>query len=196
MPRKFSWNNNFKQFKIKIMKKLIIYSVVAISIFLNTDLNAQNANTKPIPSMKQLWTLEQVKAMAKKYNYQDSISEKKNNLLLYMTKEQIEEHLSSEFNIKEYRKEMNTYLANTKNVKNYDDFLKLINSLPRVKKQLVKLEGGEASFEKKINDAKQYKWRIYRNPEGALSFFRADTKIITSELKNGKRIDNLPQSKN
>jgi hypothetical protein len=170
------------------MKK--VFNVLCTCFFLFIFLSlaeAQKVAGKP----KQMYTLVEVKEMAKKYNLQDSITSTKRFFLLYFDKNGIEKYLQEESKAIRAKVELLTYLEKTKYVRTFDDDVNLINSLPIIREGIVKSRGGEFQHQLYIRDARKFKWRIYRNEKGALSFERADEPILEHELKWGKRIDNL-----
>ena len=150
---------------------------------------AQKISEKP----KQLWTLQQVKEMAKKYNLQDSITPSNRFFLIYVDKKSIDTYLKEESEAVKAKVELMTYLDKTKYVRTYEDYVNLVNALPTIREGIVAMHGGEFKHQIYIRDARKYKWRIYRKAQGALSFERADLPVSENELKWGKRIDNLPK---
>jgi hypothetical protein len=170
----------------KSLNQFCILFILLISSFLA---EAQKIAQKP----KQLWTIEQVKEMAKKYNLQDSITSTKRFFLIYVNKDDIEKYLREESKAIRAKAELYTYLEKTKYVRTFDDDVNLINSLPTVRETIVASRGGEFKHQLYIRDARKFKWRIYRSEKGALSFERADEPISEDELKWGKRLDTLPK---
>ena len=164
----------------------ILYTCL-LSLLSLSVVQAQKVVEKP----KQLWTLSQVKQMAIKYNLQDSITASKRFFLLYFDKNGIEKYLQEESKAIRAKAELLMYLDKTKYVKTFDDDVNLINSLPTIREGIVKSRGGEFQHQLYIRDARKFKWRIYRNEKGALSFERADEPISEYESKWGKRIDTL-----
>ena len=174
------------------MKKNIKFYAIFIFLFaFSLVLVSQNT---PIKEPKQLWTIEEVKDMAKKYNFQDSISSTKRNFLVYLDKKGIEKHFMDEVKVRQHRNEMKTYLEKTKYVRTFDDDNNLLNSYPTVRAQTVKGRGGEIKHLEYIKAARKYQWRIYRNSIGGLAFYRADQPVMKSESDWGQRIDNLPKT--
>jgi hypothetical protein len=145
---------------------------------------------------KKLWTLKEVKEIAKKYGMEDYVSETKNTALLYDKKEDIERYFQLESQTLKATKEFKECSEKTMYVRTYDDYLKLIEQYPTVKAQVEKTHGGKESFVKYNELAKKEKWRIYRNASGGLSFQNAALPIEPQELQWGKRVDNLPKSAN
>ena len=174
-----------------IMKNLINLSTLFfITLFFHVDANAQDT----LPTLKQLWTLEEVKEMAKKYNFQDSIGSGKNTLLLYIDKRGIEKYFQQQAKAIQIHNEFKAYLSKTINVRNFEDLEILLNSFPNVKDAVVKSHGSENNYNKYMSEVYCYCWRIYRNKDGGLAFFRADEEITEHELNCGQRIDNLPKT--
>jgi predicted RND superfamily exporter protein len=144
---------------------------------------------------KKLWTVEQVKLIAKKYGMEEHISDKRNTALLYYKKEDIENYFQKQSEVLQRNKEFKEYLEKTKTVRNYDDYLKLVGQYPMLKAQLEKSQGGKIEYEKYNAAAKKEKWRIYRNTAGGLSFKNAALPVEGEELKWGKRVDDLTWEK-
>jgi hypothetical protein len=148
---------------------------------------AQKISEKP----KQLWTLEQVKEMAKKYNLQDSITTTKRFFLVYVNKQFIDKYLQDEAKAIRAKAELRIYLEKTKSVRTYEDYTNLVNSLPTIREGIVSMHGGEFKHQIYVRDALKFKWRIYRKDQGALSFERADLPFSEDELSWGVRLDTL-----
>ena len=166
-------------------------------IFLPILSYSQDSPKQKEPKLKQLWTLSEVKEMAKKYNLQDSISLKKNSLLLYTKRSSIEKHFQQEAKMIQIHNEFRAYLAQTINVRNFEDYEILLDSFPNVKEAIVKSHGGQQAFNKYMQEACIFTWRIYRNKDGGLGFYRADLALDEEETeyaKNCQRIDNLPKT--
>ncbi len=143
---------------------------------------------------EDLWTVEQVKQMAAKYNLQDSISATKNTLLLTMKKEEIEQYFQK---VDKFRQETIVYKsfqAKTKLVRSYEDYFKLVESMPLIKDDVVQNLGGTEKYERYKKEVSKDKWRIYRDQAGNLRFFKASTVIKPAELKMGQRLDNLQKN--
>lgn len=178
---------------LKLIMTSLINLPILFSIVLLFPLSANAQDT--LPKLKQLWTLEEVKEMAKKYNLQDSVGPKKNNFLLYTKRRSIEKYFQQVTKDIQMREEFKAYLAKTKNVRTYEEFENLLNSFPNVKAVLVESQGGEDNYKKYMKESRNYTWRIYRNKDGGLAFFRADEAITEGEFQCGQRIDNLPKTK-
>ena len=176
------------------MKKANKYFCIIIITLLPIFSYSQNSPNQQLPSkLEQLWTINQVKDMSKKYNLQDSVVLKRYSFLLYTSKENMEKYFHREAKAIQLNAEFSAYLSKTKYVRNHDDYEKLLNFFPNVKTDIVKSYGGEQGFNEYVKEARKYKWRIYRNPKGGLGFWRSDTNITQEELKFGKRVDNLPK---
>ena len=176
------------------MKKTSKFILVILTLcFLQKNVIGQN--NKQLPAMKPLWSVEQVKEMAKKYNLHDSISATKNNLLLFMTKEQIENYFKDEFKNRHLIKESKEYRSKTKDVRNYKDFLNLLAQYPTMKAKAELSHGGKDGFEKYNRDALNIKWQIYRSNDGGLTFINPASKCAT-DLSKLQRLDNLLIEKN
>lgn len=137
-------------------------------------------------------TFEELTEMAKKYGMENKIQKK--SALMYVDKNYLEEYFQKESKAQKSSSESDAFLTKTANVKTYKDFFDLLNTSPIMKEAFLKSHNwNENEYQKYVDSFSKYKWRIYRNLGGGVAFFRADTKISTSELKNGKRIDRLPK---
>ena len=172
------------------MKKNI--SVLHVILFATILSFGAKAQTTPIV-LTQLWTLEEVKMMAKEYNFKDSISWTRRNVLMCMTKEQIIKYFKKENEVKKSREEVFAFLEKTKYVRNYQDYYKLVEIYPSVKKSLIKLSGNETNYLKQKDQNSKGTYRIYRAEKGSLIFIESNNKITTAEQKYGQRIDILPK---
>lgn len=82
-------NQQLKHYRLTYYKAFKTMNIMLKKIFilgfltLTSKVQSQNPNEKPLVN---LWTIEQVKEMAKKYNLQDSISMTRNNFLLFISK--------------------------------------------------------------------------------------------------------------
>ncbi len=165
------------------MKK--ITNIIIALFLLQLNLLGQN-----ISKAEQKLTLPMVKKIAQKYGLQDSITRTKRYFLVYLDEKAVEAYLKKENDIIYRRKELLRYLELTKNVRTYEDDINLINAFPTVREKIVKFRGGEENHKKYIEEARKYKWRIYRDEKGVLSFVKADSPISTKELRYGQRQDN------
>ena len=179
------------------MKNSNKYLNIIMLIFLPILSYSQDSPKQKEPKLKQLWTLAQVKEMAKKYNLQDSVVLKKYNFLLYTKKRSVEKYFQKEAKEIQIREEFKTYLSKTKNVRTYKDYENLLNSFPNVKQAIAQSQGGEVAFDKYLKESSKYTWRIYRNKDGGLGFYYANEAIDEEEANYAKRcqrIDNLPKT--
>ncbi len=144
---------------------------------------------------EDLWTVEEVKKMAEKYNLQDSVSATKNTMLLSSTKEQIDQYFQKLYKFRNETNEYNSFKEKTKFVRTYDDYFKLVESMPLIKADMIQGIGGVEKYTIYKKDAAKHKWRIYRSIKGELNFVKAEINISEREKKLGQRIDNLPPQK-
>ncbi|MDZ7876047.1 MAG: hypothetical protein U5L45_00170 [Saprospiraceae bacterium] len=150
-----------------------------------------NAQNKTAPTAKKLWTIEQVQEMAKKYNLQDSVLLPRKAFLVYLSKKNIDAHLQRMSASVKADKDWSEYFAKTKDVRTFDEDAKLVEVYPAVRAAIVKMRGGEQAHQKYKMSASKYKWRIYRDNNGALAMFRADQPVEAREFQYGVRVDNL-----
>ncbi len=158
-------------------------------ILFSFNLKAQDT-TKPL---KPLWTIDQVKQIAKKYGFEDSVTSPRFRFLLYLDKVKLEKHLKTNGENLKKNKEWSDYLTRTKFVRTFEDHAKLVDAYPTVRAALVKAYEGEDKYKLYLLSAQKYKWRIYCTPKGSLTFFRADEPISSKEAGRGMRIDTLPR---
>jgi hypothetical protein len=186
----FLSTNSFCKFikNRKIMKKS--FNGFFFCIILTVVPFLTNAQKLPVQRV-QLWTVDQVKEMAKKYKLQDSVTASNRFFLVYENKQTIDNYLKEESEAIKAIIDLHKYLSKTKYVKTYEDYVKLVNSFPTIRASVVKAHGGEVKHQKYIAAALKFKWRIYRKEQGALSFERADLPVSEAELTWGKRIDTL-----
>lgn len=175
------------------MKKLILLIVIlSITVFLKQYSFCQTPNSGI--TTKPLWDIQDIKSIAKKYDLQDSVSDRY-KFLIYVNKNDIEGYFDDMAKVVKQRKTYNNYYSETSKIRDYKDYILLLEKYPEVKKDIIKSHGSEIQYNRYIKSALKYNWRIYRNQNGGLSFYRADTDIDKSELNRGRRIDNLPKIK-
>lgn len=139
------------------------------------------------------WSIAELKNMVEKYNLQDSITETKNTGLQYMDKAKIEEWAQSWNSAIKERKEVANYFEETAKVRNRADYYKILDAHPLVKNIVIRSEGGIEAYEKYKKETLDVKWRIYRKPNGELSFIAQNDPISKEDDDEcfGKRIDTL-----
>lgn len=155
-----------------------------------------SANSQNMPKdAKKLWTIAEVKVVAKKYNFEDSVTLPRFTVLQYLDKKNMEYYIKINSESAQKNKQWTEYLKKTQFVRTFDDYAKLVESYPLVRQAIVKTRGGEQAHQDYIASAKRYRWRIYRNTDGGIGIYRADSPIGSTELQWGQRIDNLPPAK-
>ncbi len=173
------------------MKKIFkLLTVLILFLSINSEVKSQTVKDSV---WKAKWTLQEVKHIAEKYNLQDSVTMTRHNILLFLSKDEVEKYLQKMSGFYKKRKEQEIFLERTKYVRSYNDYFKLINSTPSVKKGWVDGFGSETKYNDFVKETLKSNWRIYRAENGQLKFFRADAKITKEELKSGLRIDTLPK---
>ena len=170
------------------MKKISILICIAALIFKCTFAFSQTIKRS------QLWTIEEVQQIAQTYKFPITISNTQNNLLLYMSKPEIDAYFKRQVKNLEIGKENAVMMQKTELVKNMSDYINLIESLPLVKEQMVKAYGGIEKYNEHVLKSCKYDWRIYRDKKGALYFYRSENEISESELAKGQRIDDLQKN--
>ncbi|MBL7818411.1 MAG: hypothetical protein JNL70_25595 [Saprospiraceae bacterium] len=170
------------------MKKTII---VLLCLLMQLSSKSQDV----FATAKKLWTIEEVKAVAQKYNFEDSVVLPRFKYLQYMDKVNMEYYIKENAKVAQSMREMLEYVKQTKYVRTFDDHEKLVNRYPSVREAMVKMRGGEEAHDCYVESANKYGWRIYRDSGGALTFLRADEPIDAEEYQYGQRVDNLPPEK-
>jgi hypothetical protein len=165
------------------MNKLSQILIPLIVMFFTSLMYSQN--------QKKLWTLEQIKEIAKRYGMEEYVSKTRNTALLYEKKEDVEEYFKEESELFKREKIFQAFSERTKYIRTYDDYLNLLKQYPIVEAEVEKTHGGKEAFSKYNEIAKKEKWRIYRNKSGGLAFRNAAFPIEAGELNFGKRVDNL-----
>jgi hypothetical protein len=171
------------------MKNSIRFFATLIMLAFCLIASAQNATVKA----KKLWSLAEVKAMAKKYHLEDSVTLPKNEFLVYLSKKSLDNHFKREAEVAKKNFDWSEYLSKTKYIHTFEEDAKLMESYPAVRKAIVEMRGGEQAHQAYVAAAKKYQWRIYRDNTGGLAFFRADLPVNEREFHYGKRIDTLPK---
>lgn len=139
-------------------------------------------------------TDKELEGIANQYGMGDMMPLLKNSNLLYADKAYVENYFKKESEARQKTKQFNTFLAKTTNVRTYAGFFKLLDASPSMKEEFLSAHGwNEDAYQKYVKECLKYKWRIYRDEFGGLSFYRADTKIGKGE--QGQRIDSLPLPK-
>jgi hypothetical protein len=157
--------------------------------FIGFSVIAKAQNTAVTP--KKMWTISEIKEMAKKYNLQDSVVLPRNAFLVYLNRKTLDFYLKRQSAQARENQEWFEYSAKNQYVRTFDEDAKLVELYPTIRASIVKSRGGEKAHQEYIAAARQYQWRIYRNSDGGLAFFRADQPIEEREFQYGKRIDNL-----
>jgi hypothetical protein len=143
------------------------------------------------PKKPQL-TIAELTEIAKKYGMENQVS--KNTALIYYDRKFVEQHFQNESHAQKSSNESDKFLEKTINVRTYKDFFNLMDASPFVKEGFLKSHNwNEETYRKYVDSFSKYKWRIYRDRFGGISFYRADTKLSKEELSQGKRIDYLPK---
>lgn len=94
----------------------------------------------------------------------------KNELLLYMTVEEVEKHFKEEAFALKSIDEQKLYYERVKNIKSFDDYLKVIKSLPTVQQLEINSKGGIEKYNQWVSEMKIKKLHIYINEKGVVYF--------------------------
>ena len=134
-------------------------------------------------------TWEQVQAVAKKYGLQDSITQNNSNGLVYMSLEVLEQYMIDTKKSVDAGKEMAIYFEKTKDIRTFDDYCKLMDALPNMKRMEVESYGGEAKHQQWVESRRNIAWHIYRDYKGMLTWVRPEDDNRGIPIP-GERIDN------
>jgi hypothetical protein len=141
---------------------------------------------------KPQMTIEELTTIAKKYGLENMVSQNKG--LVYSDKKEVEQYFQNESKAQKSSAEFSLMMTKTKNVRTYKDYFNLLDASPLVKEQFLAAHSwNEEAYQKYVSSFAKYKWRIYRDEFGGISFYRADTKIAKEEPKQSLRIDRLPK---
>jgi hypothetical protein len=171
---------------------------VTLTWFLTTNLVGQ----AKLPT--QLWTLEELKVIAKPYsNVQDLLYYRKENGnyngLLFRTKDEIITYFERESKVRKRVEESKDFFKNTANIRSVKDYFELLDCHPNVKKNIAaSLLKNNSSFEEYKKDLTSITYHIYRANDGSVHFILPEEEKEENrpDLKEKKRIDNLPKSVN
>jgi|GEM_PF-5805306 len=172
------------------MKKIIFCCLIALLILsaCKDSLNDTSPTlTIPPVTLTQQFTLEEVKAIGAQYDLDSLVTMEKNSLLLYFTREELDDYFQKEKKNRDSNREYGVYFEKTKDIRSFDDYLHLINSLPIMKERLIERKGGEEGFQKWVEEQRKIKWHIYRDEKGVLTWVRPKDDDGTIP---GERIDN------
>ncbi len=171
--------------------KNILPLILIFLLISSTSLKSQNQKRYPT----DLWTINEVKKMAEKYNLQDSVSATKNTMLLTFSRSEIDEYFKEVYKYRTETTEYKQFNEKTKFVRSINDYYALVESMPIIKNDVVMSMGGIEKYAMNKKNTKKYTWRIYRNANGDLSFVKDNSPIQENEQKLGQRIDILPPQK-
>ena len=174
--------------------KYVISILMLLSAFTINPATGQKSIQINGQTFYQVSTISELKLMGKKYGLEDYVSENNNQHLQYETKQDAENYFKQEYETREAIKETEQYLSKTRYVKTPEDWIKLVESMPKTKKELIQLAGSEEKYEAYKQELLCNEQRIYRMPGGCLIFMRYAIKEDKSILpKDVIRIDNLPK---
>lgn len=141
------------------------------------------------------WTFEQIKGMAKKYSLQDQLKETEIKYLKNKSKKVIDDYLQKRYSFEEKEKTVKKFREKTLSVRSMKDYFLLIEKNPTIREIEIKIHGGENQYKEYFKEMVKYNYRIYRDSNGALSFFKIESPLSPEESDLGRRIDNLPTQK-
>ena len=168
----------------------ILLSVFSINLAIGQKSIQINGQT-----FYQVSTISELKQIGKKYNLEELVSENLNQYLQYETKQDVEKYFKQEYEVRESIKDAHKYLNDTKFVKTPEDWIKLVESMPRVKQTIIESWGGKEKYDSYKQEILFNKQRIYRLPNGSLLFDRYSIKEDKATLpRDVVRIDNLPKN--
>lgn len=136
-----------------------------------------------------------VKNMAKKYGLQDKLQKNEVAFLSNKPEKMVNNYLEQRYAFEQRELTVKKFRAKTLYVRSMKDYFQLIEKDPVIRKIEVNIHGGEKLYLEYYREMVHYQYRIYRNPNGALAFFKTETPKNSEELGFGQRIDNLPLAK-
>ena len=134
----------------------------------------------------QYHTWEEVQDAARQYGLESVILEKNNNGLRCLPDSALHAFLQNEKAAREGKAEVDVFLQKTKDVHSFDDYLLLLNSSPHMKDSEIKNRGGEAAFQRWVEERRKIKWHIYHTDDGALTWAPSGDDHGTEQ---GERLD-------
>ena len=84
---------------------------------------------------------------------------------------------------------MAIYFEKTKDIRTFDDYCKLMDALPNMKRMEVESYGGEAKHQQWVESRRNIAWHIYRDYKGMLTWVRPEDDNRGIPIP-GERIDN------
>ena len=139
--------------------------------------------------------IAQVKNMAKKYGLQDKLHQNELVFLSNKPEKMVNNYLEQRYAFEQRELAVKKFREKTLYVRSMKDYFELIEKDPVIRKIEVKIHGGEKLYQEYYREMVHYQYRIYRNLNGALAFFKNETPKNSEELEFGQRIDNLSPAK-
>jgi hypothetical protein len=166
---------------MKIILKVSIILLLASFAFIAKGQSSSN----------KLQTVEQVKNLAKKYGLQDKLQESEFTFLKNKSENTVNDYLKTRYTFELREEAVKKFRAKTLYVRTMKDYFELIEKDPTIREIEVKIYGGEEAYKNYFHEMIKYQYRIYRDTNGALSFFKKESPFRAQESISGTRIDNL-----
>ncbi|MDZ7876048.1 MAG: hypothetical protein U5L45_00175 [Saprospiraceae bacterium] len=170
-------NNSFKKSSLLLILFFSLYSVIYCQ-----------------ERRKPQRTVEDLAKIATKHGMQDMMPSLKNTTLLYDDIAKVEQYFETTSTSRKMGLQYNEFKKKAANIRTHKEYFDLMEKYPLVKNAfMVAHKWDDKSYAEYVNKVAKYKWRIYVDKSGSLSFYKGDAKITKAELAQGRRIDNLPR---
>ena len=169
--------------------RLLLFSALAILLI-------TQCQTKEVtfPSLTKQRSWSEVLSIAEHYGFDSlSLPIEKNNAYLYLSLEELEQALKDRQQSRESWREHLIFMEKNAEIRSFEDYENLINSLPHYRITHVKSYEGIPEYEKHMAYMRTVKWHIYRNQKGVLRFVKPEND--RGYYEGEERIDNKPRSK-
>ena len=169
--------------------KSFILLAIALFVFIQCQ---QKEPTFPSLIKQRSWS--EVLSIAERYGFDSlSLPIEKNNAYMYRTQEELEQALKDRQQSRESWREHLIFMEKNAEIRSFEDYENLINSLPHYRITHVKSYEGIPEYEKHMAYMRTVKWHIYRNQKGVLRFVKPEND--RGYYEGEERIDNKPRSK-
>ena len=146
------------------------------------------------PSLIKQRSWSEVLSISERYGFDSlSLPIEKNNAYLYVSSEELEQALKDRQQSRESWWEHLIFMEKNAEVRSFEDYENLINSLPHYRITHVKSYETPAEYEKYLAKMRTVKWHIYRSEKGVIRFMRPEND--RGYYEGEERIDNKPRAK-
>ena len=169
--------------------RLLLFSALAILLI-------TQCQTKEVtfPSLTKQRSWSEVLSIAERYGFDSlSLPMQDNSAYMYMPLERVEQKLRVRQKARASQQEYLILEQKSVDIRTFEDYENLINSLPHVKASYMEAYGGPVEYEKYMSESRPVKWHIYRSEKGVLRFMRPEND--RGYYEGEERIDNKPRAK-